>query len=123
MVEDRDSNLTLLIPVSSIPTATSDPSIMTPTGFSPSTRGAPTHLPLSRVHLSENAPQITYSPIQSETSSCLTDYDPHPAQRQGNELGLPQSRTGQWLLSQKTFFRNHAQTYINSRGKAETEIY
>lgn len=122
MVEERESNLTLLIPMSSIPTATSNPLITTPTGLS-SNRGVSTHLPLSRLCLSENIHQLTYSPIQSETSSCLTDCDPHPIQQQGNELGLPQSITGQWLTQQRQFFRNHAQTYINSRGKTETEIY
>lgn len=133
MVEERGSNQTLLVPISSIPTPTSIQSVISPTGSGSTNRGVSTHLPLSRLHLNENnndnKRQITYSPIQSETSSCLTDCDLHPlhqslaASHQGNELGLPQSLTSQWLTNQRQFFRNHALTFINSRGKAETEIY
>lgn len=70
-----------------------------------------------------------YSPILSESSS-YSDHDlqghsqrhPHP---QADELGLPNNgpRTRWEPSQQRQLLQAHAQSFVNSQGKTETEIF
>lgn len=67
-----------------------------------------------------------YSPILSETSS-FSDADLNMSQRhpQANELGMPISGSAsRWQAShQRHLLQARAQSFVNSQGKTETDIF
>lgn len=69
----------------------------------------------------------SYSPILSETSSILTDstVDHQHHHPQGDGLGLPNARTRWAPQQQRQLFQAHAhaQSFVNSQGKTETDIF
>lgn len=95
-----------------------------------STASSPLASPHHRVYnpttvaLSSNG--SNYSPILSETSS-FSDADLNMSQRhpQANELGLPLSgSTSRWQTGhQRHLLQARAQSFVNSQGKTETDIF
>lgn len=66
-----------------------------------------------------------YSPMLSETSSYSDNDSQRPPHQPADVLGLPHSgaRTRWEPSQQRQLLQAHAQSFVNSQGKTETEIF